>query len=47
MSNGGSRLDAHYIRKDYTHPKQYAATLPLTTCSSVSGKIWNIKPVGQ
>ncbi|MDP7286645.1 MAG: NPCBM/NEW2 domain-containing protein [Phycisphaerae bacterium] len=47
MSNGGSRLEAHYIVRDYTHPKQYAFTLPLTTCNSVPGKIWDIKPVGQ
>ncbi|MDP6635307.1 MAG: NPCBM/NEW2 domain-containing protein [Phycisphaerae bacterium] len=47
MSNGGSRLEAHYIRKDFTRAEHYASSLPLTTCHSYPGKVWDIKPVGQ
>ena len=46
-SNGGSRLEAHYVRKGFTSPKQYNFILPISTCHSVSGRVWDIKPVGR
>ena len=47
MSNGGSRLEAYYFRRDYKRPEQYAFTLPLATCNSKPGMVWDIKPVGN
>jgi len=46
-SNEGSRIEAHYRRKEFTSPEQYAASLPLTTCNSRRGIVWDIRPVGQ
>ena len=46
-SNGGSRLEAHYVRKGFTNPKQYRFILPLTTCHSAPGRVWDIKPPGR
>jgi len=45
-SNEGSRLEAHYYRKEFTRPEQYARNLPLTTCNSTVGVTWDIKPPG-
>ena len=47
MSTSGSRLEAHYLRKDYTSPDQYLFSLPLTTCHSTPGVVWDIRPVGK
>jgi hypothetical protein len=46
-SNGGSRLEAHYLRKDYTSAQQYIFTLPLTIFHSSNGAVWNIRTPGQ
>ena len=46
-SSSGSRLEAHYLRKDYTSAEQYTFSLPLTTCHSTPGVVWDIRPVGK
>ena len=46
-SNEGSRLEAHYLRKDFTSAEQYSFSLPLTTSQSTLGAVWDIRPVGK
>jgi len=46
-SNEGSRIEAHYLRKDFKSAEQYAFSLPLTTSQSTLGAVWDIRPVGK